>query len=257
MSPVTLRRFQVRYSNIPGRRSRSSRSTVWYTGGYVQDEWRPRSNLTRHRRPALRRRRRSRTPAYANPNADALTFRDETGLAGAVQQRQAARRRSRCGRRASASTGTSPASSSTQVRGGTGVFTGKPAYVWISNQIGNTGVLTGFEPDQTTRRNRPVQPEPGPTSRRTSTGAPAASVELTVTDPDFKFPQMWRTNIGVDQRLPWGLIGTAEFIYNKDVNGLYYINANLPAAQSAFDGRRQPAAVDRDVVRHGDGQAAA
>jgi len=26
----------------------------------------------------------------------------------------------------------------------TGIFTGKPAYVWISNQIGNTGVLTGF-----------------------------------------------------------------------------------------------------------------
>ena len=29
--------------------------------------------------------------------------------------------------------------------GGTGIFTGRPAYVWISNQIGNTGVLTGFD----------------------------------------------------------------------------------------------------------------
>jgi hypothetical protein len=27
-----------------------------------------------------------------------------------------------------------------------------------------------------------------------------------------------------------------EFLYNKDVNGIYYINANLPAAQSAFAG---------------------
>ena len=32
---------------------------------------------------------------------------------------------------------------STQVRGGTGLFSGRPAYVWISNQIGNTGVLIG------------------------------------------------------------------------------------------------------------------
>ena len=32
----------------------------------------------------------------------------------------------------------------TQLRGGTGIFTGKPLFVWISNQIGNTGVLTGF-----------------------------------------------------------------------------------------------------------------
>ena len=27
-----------------------------------------------------------------------------------------------------------------------------------------------------------------------------------------------------------------EAIYNRDVNGIYYINANLPAAQSAFTG---------------------
>jgi hypothetical protein len=40
----------------------------------------------------------------------------------------------------------------------------------------------------------------------------------------------------VDQRLPGGFIGTAEFLYNRDVNGIYYINANLPAAQSAFVG---------------------
>ena len=42
----------------------------------------------------------------------------------------------------------------TQVRGGTGVFTGQPAYVWISNQIGNTGVLTGFEQLDNTHRAR-------------------------------------------------------------------------------------------------------
>ena len=40
----------------------------------------------------------------------------------------------------------------------------------------------------------------------------------------------------MDRRLPGGITGTAEFIYNKDVNGIYYINANLPAAQSAFTG---------------------
>ena len=32
------------------------------------------------------------------------------------------------------------------------------------------------------------------------------------------------------------MTGTAEFLYNKDVNGIYYINANLPAAQTAFVG---------------------
>ena len=68
------------------------------------------------------------------------------------------------------------------------------------------------------------------------TGAGAASFELNVTDPDFKFPQVWRTNLAVDQRLPGGITGTVEFLYNKDVNGIYYINANLPAAQTTFTG---------------------
>ena len=36
--------------------------------------------------------------------------------------------------------------------------------------------------------------------------------------------------------LPWGFIGTAEMIYDRDVNGIYYINANLPVAQASFVG---------------------
>ena len=81
------------------------------------------------------------------------------------------------------------------------------------------------------------------------TGAPALrSYELALTDPDFKFPQVWRTNIAVDQRLPWGMIGTAEFIYNNDVNGIYYINANLPAAQAAFTGADDPSRAGRQTT---------
>ncbi len=117
-----------------------------------------------------------------------------------------------------------------------GIFTGRPAYVWISNQIGNTGVLTGFDQfDDTTTR--PFNPDPNrykPTAA--PTGAPAAAYELALTNSDFRFPQIWRSNVAVDQRLPGNITATAEFLYNKDVNGVYYINANLPAAQSAFVG---------------------
>jgi len=40
----------------------------------------------------------------------------------------------------------------------------------------------------------------------------------------------------VDHRLPGGITATGEFLYSKDINGVSYINANLPAAQSAFTG---------------------
>jgi hypothetical protein len=126
-------------------------------------------------------------------------------------------------------------SRSTQLRGGTGIFTGKPLWVWISNQIGNTGVLTGFI-ENIGATNRPFNPDPNAYKPTDVTGAPATSYELALTDSDFKFPQVWRSNVAVDRRLPWGITGTAEFIYNRDVNGVYYINANLPAAQTAFSG---------------------
>lgn len=233
-SPVTLRRFQVRYMNIPGAEKPVQPLEVWYGGVYAQDEWRPMRNLSatfglRLDVPVFG------DTGFTNTNADSLTFRDEN--AQGVQYLS--------GKLPDPKVLWSPrvgfnwdvaGNQRTQVRGGTGIFTGRPAYVWISNQIGNTGVLTGFDQfDNTTIR--PFHPSPNrykPTAP--PTGAPAASYELALTDPDFKFPQIWRSNIAVDRKLPLGVVGTAEFLYNKDVNGIYYINANLPAAQTTFAG---------------------
>jgi len=67
-------------------------------------------------------------------------------------------------------------------------------------------------------------------------GAGASSYALNVTDPDFKFPQVWRSNVAVDRKLVKDIVSTTELLYAKDVNGIYYINANLPAAQSTFAG---------------------
>ncbi|MBI4429816.1 MAG: TonB-dependent receptor [Ignavibacteriales bacterium] len=232
-APVTLRRFQVRWSNIPGQEKPIQPLEVFYAGVYAQDEWQvnPKLRLTIGLRldvPSFGE------TGYANSNADSLSFRDETG--STVKYSTA--------KLPDANILFSPrigfnwdvmGDRSTQVRGGTGVFTGRPAYVWISNQIGNTGVLTGFlSVDNTTAY--PFHSNPDRYKPTTVTGAPASSYELALTDADFKFPQLWRTNIAVDQQLPLGLIGTAEFIYNKDVNGIYYINANLKPADTLFTG---------------------
>jgi hypothetical protein len=232
VSPVRLRRFQVRYANIPGLDEPVQPLDVLYSGAYVQDEWRPTQNLTltaglRVDAPKFK------NTAYANSVADTMTFRDGSGAP--VQY----------------SSGSLPGvnllfsprfgfnynvggEQKTQIRGGTGIFTGRPAYVWISNQIGNTGVLTGFIQADTTFA-FPFNPDPDH-YKPAPTGAPAATFQLALTDPKFKFPQLWRSNIAVDQRLPWGITGTAEYLYSKDVNGIAYINANLPAPQSAFTG---------------------
>ncbi|HEY8551263.1 MAG TPA: carboxypeptidase regulatory-like domain-containing protein [Vicinamibacterales bacterium] len=233
VSPVTLRRFQVRWSNIPGMEKPLQPLKVTYAGAYAQDEWRPTNNLKltlgiRFDVPSFAE------TGFANADADALTFRDEHG--NPVQYSTAKLPDANILWSPRLGFNWSPlASGNTQVRGGTGVFTGRPAYVWISNQIGNTGVLTGFEQLENTRL-RPFNPNPDAYKPTNVTGEPASSYELALTEPDFKFPQLWRTNIGVDQRLPFGMTGTVEFLYNRDVNGIYYINANLAPPDSAFTG---------------------
>ena len=232
-SPITLQRFQVRYSNIPGQDKPIQPLQVYYGSGYVQDEWRPRTNMTvtagvRMDIPVFG------NTAYDNGNVDALTFRDATGAAVKYNTGKLPDPKPLWSPRVGFNLDVN-SDGKTQLRGGTGIFTGKPAYVWISNQIGNTGVLTGFiQEDNVTTR--PFNSNPDTYKPATVTGAPATSVDLAVTDPNFRFPQVWRTNIAVDRRLPWGITGTGEFIYNRDVNGVAYINANLPAAQSAFAG---------------------
>lgn len=233
VSPVTLRRFQVSWNNIPGQEKPLQPLDVSYAGAYAQDDWIVKDNLKvvmglRLDIPFFAK------TGYENALADALSFRDQSGSTVHYQTAKLPDPNILWSPRAGFNWDVK-GNRTTQVRGGTGVFTGKPAYVWISNQIGNTGVLTGSEQlDNTTAR--PFSSNTDRYKPATVTGAPASSYALALTEPDFKFPQTWRTDVGVDQRLPGGVIGTAEFLYNRDVNGVYYINANLAPANTTFAG---------------------
>jgi hypothetical protein len=237
-STVPVNRFQVRYNNIPGQEKPIQPLDVLYAGAYLQDEMRvtPRFKLTLGMRVDVPR---FKNTALANAAVPTLTFRDEIGQAQAY----------RTDRLPGSNVLYSPrfgfnwdarGDRSTQVRGGSGIFTGSPAYVWVSNQVGANGTLTGFDALVSTPTvpvlNRPFNPNPDAYKPATVTGAPAATYELAFTTPDYRFPQTWRSNLALDQRLPWGLIGTVEYLYNQDVNGTYYINANLSTPNGTFNG---------------------
>jgi len=126
--------------------------------------------------------------------------------------------------------------SKTQLRGGSGIFTGRPPYVFISNQIGNNGVLTGY-----INSDNKGEPKYGFTSDPNkyyipSTPTLPSTFDIALTDKNYKFPQNWKTNIAVDQKLPYGFIGTVEYIYNRTLNAVHYYNANLDAPTGKFAG---------------------
>ncbi len=113
----------------------------------------------------------------------------------------------------------------TQVRGGIGIFTSRIPFVWPGGSYTNNGITTGgmrltldtaniddrlyFNPDW---ENQPSVP---PT-------APSGQVDLFA--KDFKFPQVLRGSLAIDQKLPWGIVGTAEFTYTKTLNNVLYYN---------------------------------
>lgn len=128
-----------------------------------------------------------------------------------------------------------------QVRGGTGIFTGRLPFVWFTNQAGGIGTLvnTAIITDATTLNQIKFETDPNAIrnqlpGRFPSDGSNSVPSEISLVDPDFKFPQVWRTNIGTDVRLPfWGLVATAEAIYTKDINNVRQRNANLPVQAQA------------------------
>lgn len=128
----------------------------------------------------------------------------------------------------------------TQVRGGTGIFTGLVPYVWISNQLSNNGVLFGSY--TVTKAATPTDPRllfnPDPNANRPAAGTAQAntSYEVDATSRDFKYPQIFRTNLAVDQKLPFDIIGTIEAAYTKDINAIYHQNIALSNTYTTLPG---------------------
>lgn len=108
-----------------------------------------------------------------------------------------------------------------QLRGGSGIFTGRVPFVWLSNQFTNNGVTFN-----TIFRNNPPRFEPNPELQAT-VGTAGTTAEINLVTPDFKIPQTWRTNLAADYTLPGNVIATVEGIYSKTLNDVVYKDINL------------------------------
>ena len=88
-----------------------------------------------------------------------------------------------------------------QVRGGTGLFTGRFPFVWVGNQVANPNWWF-----------------------------------YCVTHPDFEFPQVWRNSLGADKRFDNGLVASIDLSYTKDINGMMVRNYGLKAPTATLQG---------------------
>ncbi len=125
---------------------------------------------------------------------------------------------------------------SMQLRGGTGIFTGRLPFVWIGNVVSNPGQ----NPNITGDGSNGQQTDDGK-DREEGKGVKSVlqqSFDLNAMVEDFKWPQVWTTNIAVDMQLPGSMVGTFEMIYGKDINAIYMRNADLDIpVRTLADGR--------------------
>ena len=133
----------------------------------------------------------------------------------------------------------------TTLRGGVGVFTSRIPLVWPGGAYNNNGLNQGdiflrapgdevpaFNPqwdDQSRGDTDPNNPMPG------------GNVDLFA--EDLKLPRFLKANIALDQRLPWGMIGNLDLIFNKTLSNVAYQNVN----QSEARGRLAGSPDDRPV----------
>jgi hypothetical protein len=125
------------------------------------------------------------------------------------------------------------------VRGGVGLFAGRPAYAWLENASADVGRV-GFTFLECAREQVPaltLDPASQPT---TCAGVEPPRPSFTVYDPAFRFPRDLKVSLGADVALPWGLVGTTDLLFTAGVNQFAERDLNLgpPVGIAAGEGGR-------------------
>lgn len=110
------------------------------------------------------------------------------------------------------------------LRGGLGVFTSRIPFVWPGAMFSNNGLTQGRvnEGDIT----GPVLFRPDIQNQYTNPNVVTPSGQIDLFTQNFKYPQIFRTNLGFDYELPFGILATVEGIYTKTLNNINYTNIN-------------------------------
>lgn len=117
-------------------------------------------------------------------------------------------------------------SHNTLLRGGVGIFTGRVPFVWLSNAYNNTGM----ESKGTTisKTNVPSLGKYAGNPMQALTDAAGsgstAKPDIVTVDKDFKYPQVLRANLALEQKLPGDVKFTLEGVYSKTMNNVFFEN---------------------------------
>ena len=138
------------------------------------------------------------------------------------------------------------------IRGGSGIFTGRVPFVWLTNMPTGAGVLQNtiepngyasvapwigqirFQTDPYHYVNNPVYYTAANGTQVTpfiSSPAGGAPSSFSLVDENFKMPSVWRSSLGIDYKIPNTKVTfISDFLYTRDVNSIFQFGANRKAS---------------------------
>ena len=124
------------------------------------------------------------------------------------------------------------------VRGGSGIFTGRIPFAWLGYAYYNNATnyasvdYNGIQPSANVLTGPKIllNQNPNQIYQNAATALPNVAqntTEVNLIDPNFKLPQIWRSSLAVDFKLPAGVRASVEGLYTKVIQDVKFENINI------------------------------
>ncbi len=113
----------------------------------------------------------------------------------------------------------------TRLRGGLGIFTSRIPFVWPAGAYSNNGLtIGGVDEDDLTPEDMVFNGDFEAQPTNPDFTVPSGQMDLFASD--FKYPQLFRTSLGLDHNLGNGFFAGIDLMYSKTLNNVFYQNIN-------------------------------